>query len=121
MSRIFKGRTLHSADFKFGVIREYLGCDLSLSAFCKKKSLDRGTFRYWLHTFVPESNLYLAAMGKSNEKSDSEVIRDLKRQLVEQAVELKREKMRADFYETMVDVAEEQFNISIRKKAGAKQ
>lgn len=35
--------------------------------------------------------------------------------------ELKHAQLRADFYEEMVNVAEEQFNISIRKKAGAKQ
>jgi hypothetical protein len=59
-------------------------------------------------------------MGKSKDRSDSEEIRELRQQLRKKELELKKEKMRADFYETMVDVAEEQFNISIRKKAGAK-
>ncbi len=35
--------------------------------------------------------------------------------------ELRHEKMRADALDTMVDVAEEMFNIPVRKKAGAKQ
>ena len=39
---------------------------------------------------------------------------DLKKQLYQ-------EKMRADFYDTMVDVAEEMFGIEIRKKAGTGQ
>lgn len=34
---------------------------------------------------------------------------------------LKAEHMRAEFYDTMIDVAEEMFKISIRKKAGPKQ
>lgn len=34
--------------------------------------------------------------------------------------ELRQEKMRADVYSTMVDVAEEMFHIQIRKKAGTK-
>jgi hypothetical protein len=29
--------------------------------------------------------------------------------------------MRADFYQTMVEVAEEELKVSIRKKAGAKR
>lgn len=121
MGRIYKGRKLYENDFKFGIIQEYLCGDLSISDFCKKKSLDRSTFRYWLLNFGPESDLNSACMGKSNEKSESEEIRELKRQLRQKEVELKQEKMRADFYETMVDVAEEQFNISIRKKAGTKR
>ncbi|MGB4576860.1 MAG: hypothetical protein WBI06_08180 [Paludibacter sp.] len=35
--------------------------------------------------------------------------------------ELKHEKLRADAYDTMIDIAESKFNIPIRKKAGAKQ
>jgi len=124
MVRTFKGRKIYENDFKFSIIQEYLGSDLSLSDFCKKKSLDRSTFRYWLLNFGPESNLNSVCMGKSKESqsmSESEEIRELKRQLKQKEVELKQEKMRADFYETMVDVAEEQFNISIRKKAGTKR
>ena len=35
--------------------------------------------------------------------------------------ELKDANMRAEFYDTMIDVAEEMFKIPIRKKAGPKQ
>lgn len=35
--------------------------------------------------------------------------------------ELKYERLRADFYNEMINVAEKQFDISIRKKAGARQ
>lgn len=124
MVRTFKGRKVYDTDFKFAIIQEYLGSDLSLSVFCKKKSLDCGTFRYWLHIFGPESDLNSTCMSKSEETksmSESEAIHELKRQLKQKEVELKQEKMRADFYETMVDVAEEQFNICIRKKVGTKR
>ena len=35
--------------------------------------------------------------------------------------ELRQEKMRAEALDTMIDVAEEMFNIPVRKKAGTKQ
>jgi len=35
--------------------------------------------------------------------------------------ELKDEKLRADAYDIMIDIAESKFNISIRKKAGARR
>jgi cell division protein FtsB len=35
--------------------------------------------------------------------------------------ELKAERLKAEAYSVMIDVAEEQFGVDIRKKAGAKQ
>lgn len=120
--RSIKSRRVYDTSFKFSVIEEYISSDLRLSDFCKKKSLDRTTFRYWLLTFAPEGHLSSCKdMGSEKKRNESEEIRELRRQLRQKELELKKEKMRADFYETMVDVAEEQFNIAIRKKAGTKQ
>lgn len=120
MGKVSSVRKHYDTSFKFAAIEEYFSSDLSLSDFCKKKSLDRTTFRFWLLTFAPEGYLSSQEMSKQKERNESEEIRELKRQLCQKELELKKEKMRADFYETMVDVAEEQFNISIRKKAGTK-
>lgn len=120
-TRTFKGRKVYETSFKFSVIEEYLSADLSLSDFCKKKSLDRATFRYWLLTFAPEGHLSSRDMSTEKERTESEEVHELKRQLRQKELALKKEKMRADFYETMIDVAEEQFHIAIRKKAGTKQ
>mgnify|MGYP006934681415 FL=1 len=54
-------------------------------------------------------------------KSESEEITRLKRELKEAKLALYQERMRADSYDTMIDVAEEMFKIPIRKKAGTKQ
>ena len=121
MGKKSTGRKVYDTAFKFATIEEYFSGDLSFSNFCKKKSLDRSTFHYWLLTFAPEGHLSSKDMGKQKEGSESEEIRELKLQLRQKELELKKEKMRADFYETMVDVAEEQFNIPIRKKAGTKR
>jgi transposase-like protein len=58
-------------------------------------------------------------MNPSNTK-ESEDLMALRNELKQVKLALYREKMRADFNETMVDVAEEMFNIPIRKKAGTK-
>ncbi len=54
-------------------------------------------------------------------KSESKEITRLKRELKEAKLALYQERMRADSYDTMIDVAEEMFKIPIRKKAGTKQ
>ena len=53
--------------------------------------------------------------------SKSEEIKLLREEVMELEKRLYSEKMRADFYDTMIDVAEEMFNIEIRKKAGTGQ
>ena len=45
----------------------------------------------------------------------------LKAELTNLREELKYQRLRADAYDEMINVAEEQFNIKIRKKVGAKQ
>lgn len=49
--------------------------------------------------------------------SQAEEIKALKAEVLELKKKLYEETMRADYYDTMVDVAEELFGIEIRKKA----
>ena len=58
-----------------------------------------------------------------NKPTDSQAdeIKALREEVMELKKKLHQETMRADFYDTMVDVAEEMFNIEIRKKAGTGQ
>lgn len=107
-----------SSDFKISVVQEYLSGGISKYGLCKKYSLDKRVLRSWILTFAPEPSLD-PSMSKTS--SESDVILELKRQLRQKELDLKREKMRADFYETMVDVAESQFNVPIRKKVGVKR
>ncbi|MDD5498783.1 MAG: hypothetical protein PHI10_04805 [Dehalococcoidales bacterium] len=48
-------------------------------------------------------------------------IKALQAEVAKLQKELKHEQLRADAYDTMIDIAESQFNIPIRKKAGAKR
>lgn len=108
-----------SDEFKLRVVEEYLTGSVSAFSLCKKHSIGSSLLCGWIHSFAPEYKLEPAIMS-SKKSSDSATVAELKKVLRQKELELKREKMRADFYETMVDVAEEQFNIAIRKKTGAK-
>jgi transposase-like protein len=54
-------------------------------------------------------------------KSKDDQIRELKAQLKQARKEAELEKLRAHAYDTMINLAEEKFNIPIRKKSGTKQ
>lgn len=109
-----------SDEFKLCVVGEYLSGSASAFSLCKKHSISSGLLYGWIHTFAPEHKFEPTIMSTKKD-SDAANVAEFKKVLRQKELELKREKMRADFYETMVDVAEEQFNIPIRKKVGTKQ
>ncbi|WPP50923.1 DUF1153 domain-containing protein [Catalinimonas niigatensis] len=53
--------------------------------------------------------------------SDKEKIKLLESQLKESQQQAKYEKLKREAYETMINIAEEEFNIQIEKKRGARQ
>ena len=66
--------------------------------------------------FAAENNKSALLMGKDAKTRESEETKALRREVMELKKQLYNETMRADFYDTMIDVAEEIFNIEIRKK-----
>ncbi|MEG0453961.1 MAG: transposase [Bacteroides sp.] len=121
MSKSIKKRASYSDSFKMQVVQEALVEHVNKSALCRKYSISRPVLLYqWIRIFAPEFKLEEVPMKSPSSKSSDEILA-LKRQLQQQALELKKEKMRADFYDEMINVAEEKFNIPIRKKAGTKQ
>ena len=71
---------------------------------------------------MPERVLPSNVMVQQNEKQTSAItVESLESQLKSLQAELEREKLRNLALNTMIDVAEEELHIDIRKKAGAKQ
>lgn len=74
-----------------------------------------------IRTFAAENDKSALFMKKDAKTSESEEIKALRKEVLELKKKLYDETMRADFFETMVDVSEEMFGIEIRKKAGTGQ
>lgn len=89
----------------------------------KKYSIGQsGILTQWIRKFVGEDKKEVPMKKERNpEGGESEEIARLTRELKETKLALYQQKMHADAYDTMIDVAEEMFNIPIRKKAGTKQ
>ena len=71
-----------------------------------------------LHSF---RNFCLQSDEDMAKKSKDDQIRELQAQLSQARKEAELEKLRAKAYDTMINVAEETFNIPIRKKSGTKR
>ena len=91
----------------------------SVTSISQKKSLNRSKVYRILRTFAsenPEMAEKMAKQGKDVTPSDYE---ELLKKVSELESKLKREKLRADFYEEMVAFGKEVYGIDL-KKAGTK-
>jgi transposase-like protein len=101
-------------DTKEQIITEYLGGGISYELLGKKHGFAKTTVRDWVAAYlkVKESSNF-PIMKKSKEDIPAEVV-ELQKQLAQ-------EKLRNKLLTAMIDIAEEELKIPIRKKYGARQ
>jgi len=93
------------------VLRLYAETDFSYGEIAEENGVQVRTVEYIVRNFASE--LPDIPTMRKKKKLRAEVTRLRK--------ELRQEKMRSEALDTMIDVAEEMFNIPVRKKAGTKQ
>ena len=112
-------------EFKLEVIQEYLSSDLSQRDLIKKYNLSGGSqLTQWMRKFgfkTPHSQREPKPlnMPKKKEKTLREL--ELEAQNVELQKQLDYERLRTLALNTLIDVAERDLKIPIRKKPGTKQ
>ena len=85
------------------------------------------TVSRWLGIFAAEQQNKSESMGVSKNKQTEEQpaitkdVKALEAEIQRLRAQLKYESLRAEAYDELINVAESQFNISIRKKAGVKR
>ena len=86
----------------------------------KKLGIPSSTIYEWISNFAA-ANPEIHAQMKKDTGPTPEDYAKLQAEVARLQKALKDANMRAEFYDTMIDVAEEMFKIPIRKKAGPKQ
>ncbi len=141
MSQLFSGRVRlsrpeigclhnnHFMDIKDKVIQEYLNTGCGYRKLQEKYGIGRATICNWVQVYqgilgLPKTSLqqkhYISPMKKKEKEADAnhaallEKIASLERQQ-------KHEELRSEVLDKLIDVAEKQLNISIRKKPGTQQ
>ena len=114
------------------VIEARLQNGYSVRRLTKIFPLSKHTIERWIANFA-EDNPEVPIMSKKTVKpkevfSETESrqelpddVKTLQAELLKVKEELRKEKLRADAYDTMIDIAEDMFKVPIRKKAGAKR
>lgn len=118
-------RNKFSDDFKLQVVQEYLSSDLSQLELKRKYNFGgNNNINNWMRKFglsKPSDDQIEVhrAMAKEIEKSSLEQDLELKIKKLEE--DLKREQFRTKALNTMIDIAERELKVDIRKKSGAKR
>ena len=115
----------YTDEFRLQVVLEYLNTNASQEEVKKKYSIGgKNTITKWMRKFdlktPSEQQIELQrTMGKQKEKTAYELELEAKVKKLEH--QLDHQELRADALSTMIDIAERELKISIRKKSGAKQ
>ena len=116
--------TLEETD-RIQIVNEILGGKITVEEVRKKYKLSSHQVVWcWIGKYLSQIKSVSLQEGTEEEmakKSKDEQIKELKAQLKKKEKELELERLRSHAYDKMIDVAEEMFNIPIRKKAGTKQ
>lgn len=110
---------------KLQIIEEYMNFGESMESFQGKYGMGHCTLSRWMAKFglSNTSQKQFHEMKKVVERSPEKSLRErtLEAKIVQLEKKLKEEQLKSMAYSTMIDVAEEELGIDIRKKSGAKQ
>jgi hypothetical protein len=125
-----KGRLFLREEEKRQIISDYLtGSETKRAVYSRYTSYDteHGKISKWMKEFgiedkVSQGHVSFTAVSKSTkENNDLEYENlNLQNRIDQLEASLKEQELKAIAYSTMVDMAEEQFNIPIRKKSNTK-
>ncbi len=114
----------YSEEFKWKVVQEVLSGEITQAEAKRKYNIrSNAAILYWMrklsgiHNYRESRMLYLPEQNKLIKKEESQKDKRIKQ--LEDSLE--KEKNRALIYEKMIEVAEEEYGLPIRKKSGAKQ
>ena len=119
-----KGYTFTDDD-RLQIVREYLESGVSAEEIIKKYHISsRSVLFSWMDKFLNGKD----SLPLQQEPVDDDMAKTKDERLKEKDAEIKRlrkalelEKLRSHAYSTMIDLAEQTFNIPVRKKSGTKQ
>ena len=109
-----------SDEIKIQVVLAYLSGNFTQKDLMLKYNIrGKQCINNWIRKFVVEEPTNQTPMAKQVKSNESESSIDLKIKRLEE--ELKREQFKTKALNTMIDIAERELKIDIRKKPGAKR
>ncbi|MFO7613859.1 MAG: transposase [Bacteroidales bacterium] len=125
---MMKQNVYYSEEMKLKVIEQVLSGGISMSEASRRYKIGgKCTVSRWISNFMrrnnPTDNIEQPDMERrlSEEEDPQGEIARLKTTIKQLEEQLEYEKLRSEAYETMIQIAEKEFRLPIKKKFGAKQ
>jgi transposase-like protein len=110
-----KKKSEKSIQEKEAIIAEYLLGETTYRALGQKHGVDFRLVHSWVTKFQGKP------VGKQKEKSDKSIKSDVPTDVRQLQEELRKARLHNELLNAMIDIAEDELKISIRKKSGARQ
>lgn len=117
-------------ELKDQIIQEYLNTGCGYRKLQAKYGISRTTICKWVQVYQAVHNLppidlqqkhYISPMAKKEQQATTEKEAELLKKIAALEKQLAHQELRAEVLDTLINVAEKQLNISIRKKSGTQQ
>ena len=114
-------RFTHDMSFIRAVVREYQTSDLSINQLARKYCLGHTQVQKWIQRFSSELSDQIIAVVSPMTPEEQQQLEALKKQNEELLKKLELANLKVTGLEMMIDIAEDELNVDIRKKYGTKQ
>jgi len=118
-------KKFYSKEFKERALTAYQNSYESVSMIAQRFGISRYTFSGWVYrkktSFYSRKSDTFAAINSASMKKKEMSQEEMPARINELEHQLSLEKMRAESLSKMIDIAERELKIDIRKKTGAKQ
>ena len=117
----------YSDDMKRMIVSQVLSGELSMAGASRRYKIGgKMTVSRWISKFISSNPLRVMEIpqdteGLANMESANHEISRLKEEIKRLQDQLELEKLRVEAYETMIQIAEKEYHLPIRKKSGTKQ
>lgn len=116
-------RTFYSKEFREEVLTVYNGTEESAAQIAERFNVNIETVRSWIFrsNSLKGKSVIFEGVNENPMKKEKLSPQELEKQIHDLEKELERERMRSVCLDKMIDIAEQELNVNIRKKSGAKQ
>jgi len=118
-------KKFYSKEFKERALTAYQNSNESVSMIAHRYGISRDTFSSWVYrkktAFDSRKSDTFASLNSTSMKKKEMSQEEMSVRINELEHQLALEKMRAESLSKMIDIAERELKIDIRKKTGAKQ
>lgn len=115
---------IYSEEFKWKVVQEVLSGNLTKEEARRVYSIKgKCNILYWMRSFSGVTDYRSGGEISDNpiQMADTKNQRKAEKEIAQLKQELNAERLRADLWQKVVEVAEEELGVDIRKKFGARQ